>query len=154
MLMMKVTKVLTGQWKRVRMLQRMAMFPLVSLVMAMITHMSMRKMGTMKMTIRLRVRVRLKEWPMHRKMEMGYHCHFQNVFCKQLNPLPSMFLHLYTKEQTIPVSFMEMTPSMCSLDFIKLYMKGYNRRKLIRHQLKGNGSLPMTRLLLICIPGS
>ena len=35
----------------------------------------------------------------------------------------------------------------------RLYMKGYNRRKLIRHQLKGNGSLPMTRLLLICIPG-
>lgn len=35
----------------------------------------------------------------------------------------------------------------------RLYMKGYNQRKLIHHQLKGNGSLPMTLFLPTSIPG-
>jgi hypothetical protein len=83
MLMMKVMKVLKGQQRIVRMHLRMVMFLEVSLVMVKIVlGKSMRKMVTMRsMILKLRVKVRLKEWLMPmmlKEMEQCYH--FQNDF--------------------------------------------------------------------------
>uniref|UniRef100_A0A7C9EV34 Uncharacterized protein n=1 Tax=Opuntia streptacantha TaxID=393608 RepID=A0A7C9EV34_OPUST len=92
MLMMKARRVLTGHLTKVIMPQKMEMCLPVSQVMVRIAPLRMETM--IRMAIRPRVRARLKEWQMHMKMEMEYHCLLQNIFCTQLSHLQSMLLEL------------------------------------------------------------
>jgi hypothetical protein len=79
MLMMKGKKVLRGHPRTVKMLLKMVMFLEANLLME---RRVLEKSTRMEnMIIRLKVKVRLKEWLMRMTLkEMEPHCHFLNVF--------------------------------------------------------------------------
>jgi hypothetical protein len=79
MLMMKGKKVLRGHPRTVKMLLKMVMFLEANLLME--RRVLEKSMRMENMIIRLKVKVRLKEWLMRMTLkEMESHCHFLNVF--------------------------------------------------------------------------
>lgn len=127
MLMMRVMKVLKGQQRIVRMLPRpVRMFQAVNLVMvksAPVKTMKKKKMMQIMMIqmVRLKVRVRLREWSMHMMLMKEHHCHFQNVNFTLQNLLQSMCTKLFmTRKINVQEFSMGMIHFMCFLGFIRL----------------------------------